>query len=473
MLYSKTGSRESGVGSRIFPYSLERGDLLPTPEREAITEEWTGRKISAALAAPVLLALVLALAGCGLAGDVQEEEEVAAIPPASAGPATDLGLGTGVRPLSFGPGDKGSPRVSPSGESVAFVLDGYVTEKPLYAQSFHRKIASDSGAEHAEWLPDGSLAVLTPEEETGEDPGATPVPNSDETGEDPGATPVPNSIFAVQPDDSSNARRLARRVMATSAVPGGGDVVVAVSTPPTAEASGEAMGSRLVLLRGSEEQLKLYLQGTQGRVTGLSISPDGSEAALAVRRDTGEKEAGRFEVQTYRFPEGQVESAARVPEGMEILGAPQWTQGGIYFVAGESGEASRGEDPASYALYRVPSGSSEPEPVRGVGEDFVAAGISASPDGARLAVVGRRNPGSPTNLYILDLASDALEAATTNENMEIKTSPRDLTWSPDGRSVVLVARGALSGPEVYDAPAQTLSSAFYNLYEVPAGGSGA
>jgi hypothetical protein len=33
--------------------------------------------------------------------------------------------------------------------------------------------------------------------------------------------------------------------------------------------------------------------------------------------------------------------------------------------------------------------------------------------------------------------------------------------------VILVARGALSGPEVYDGPAQTLSSAFYNLYEVP------
>jgi hypothetical protein len=69
----------------------------------------------------------------------------------------------------------------------------------------------------------------------------------------------------------------------------------------------------------------------------------------------------------------------------------------------------------------------------------------------------------------LDLASDTLEAATANENMEIKTNPRDLAWSPEGRSVILVARSALSGPEVYDAPAKTLSSAFYNLYEVPVG----
>jgi hypothetical protein len=32
--------------------------------------------------------------------------------------------------------------------------------------------------------------------------------------------------------------------------------------------------------------------------------------------------------------------------------------------------------------------------------------------------------------------------------------------------VVLVARAAFSGPEVYDAPAKALSSAFYSLYEV-------
>ena len=86
-------------------------------------------------------------------------------------------------------------------------------------------------------------------------------------------------------------------------------------------------------------------------------------------------------------------------------------------------------------------------------------------------MVCHRNPSSPTNLYILDLSSDTLEAATTNENMEIKTNPRDFSWSPDGSSVILVARSVLSGPKVYDAPANTLSSAFYNLYEVPVGNS--
>src|SRR5215210_4867912 len=109
--------------------------------------------IFAALALPVL---ALALAGCGLLpGNTREGET---IPPASAGPATDLGLGPGVRLLSFGPGDKGSPRVNPSGERVAFVLDGYVAEKPLYAQDFRSKTPVDFDTKHVEWLPDEGLA---------------------------------------------------------------------------------------------------------------------------------------------------------------------------------------------------------------------------------------------------------------------------------------------------------------------------
>jgi Tol biopolymer transport system component len=103
-----------------------------------------------------------------------------------------------------------------------------------------------------------------------------------------------------------------------------------------------------------------------------------------------------------------------------------------------------------------------------VGKDFVAASIRVSPDGGRLAVIGRLNPQSPINLYVLDLAAEELEALTTNEDMEIKTGQDDLAWSPSGKSVVIVARGALSGePIVHAAPASTLLEDFYNLYEVP------
>ena len=398
----------------------------------------------------VILALPV-LSGCGpVTGDVQEG---VTIPPASAGPVTDLG--PGVRPLSFGPGDKSSPRVSPSGERVAFVLDGYVVDKPLYAQDFRPITTSDFGAEYVEWLPDEALAISSPEVGTAGEEG----------------TPTPSSLLGVRLDEGSqgaslNVQRLAKNVVAAGTAPGGGDIAAVVAAIPESGSAGGAAGGRLVVLQGSEKPIKVYLRDIEGTVTGLSISPDGSRAVLTSRRDTGGAKS-RFDILNYRLSDGQVRHAARLPRGMEILGAPQWTQEGIYFVGGEADGAAEGsENPTTYTLYRVPEGSKAPEPVRGIGEDFVAASISVSPDGGRLAVVGRRNPGSPTNLYVLDLASDTLKAATTNESMEIKTNPRDLAWYPDGSSVVLVARGAFSGPEVYDAPAKALSAAFYSLYEV-------
>jgi dipeptidyl aminopeptidase/acylaminoacyl peptidase len=407
--------------------------------------------LPAAVFASLALALTPIFAGCGLIGDTREGET---IPPASARPATDLGLGPGVRPLSFGPGVKGSPRVSPSGEKVAFVLDGYVAEKPLYAQTSLPRTASDFGAGHAEWLTDEGMAILTRQDEAGAGDARTPL--------------APSSLFDVRPDSSSSdgssdVARSIEKVTAVGAVPGGG-AVAAVAVAP--ESPGEPTSSRLVLLQGSEKPASVYLRSIKGFVTGLSISPDGRRAVMAVQRDAGGE--GRFEVQTYEFSEGRPNRVARLPEGTEILGAPQWTRGGIHFVSGKAiYSATDDRNPADYDLYRVPAGSGVPEQVRGIGEDFVAASIKVSPNGQRLAVVGRRNLGSPTNLYVLDLASNTLEGATANENMEVKTNPLDLAWSPDGNHVILVARGALSGPEVYDAPAQTLSSAFYNLYEVP------
>ena len=413
------------------------------------------RTLTTLIAILVILAL-MALSGCG-SGNRPAQEGVV-IPPVSSGPVTDLG--PGVRPLSFGPGDKSSPRLSPSGERVAFVLDGYVVDKALYSQGFRPLIsASDFGAEYAEWLPDGDLAISSPEVGTG--------------GGDTEGTPAPSSLLGVRlkgdsQDSSSSVHTLAENVIAVSAAPGGGDIAAVVSASPDPGSTAEAT-SRLVLLQGSEKPMKVYLREIKGPVAGLSVSPDGRLAVLASRRDTGRVKS-RFEILTYRLSDGWVRRVARLPKGMEILGAPQWTQRGVYFVGGEvNGTAEGGENPTTHTLYRIPEGSRGPEPVRGVGEDFVAASISVSPDGGRLAIIGRRNPGSPTNLYVLDLASDTLNAATTNESMEIKTNPRDLAWYPDGSSVVLVARGAFSGPEVYDAPAKALSAAFYSLYEVRVG----
>ena len=44
------------------------------------------------------------------------------------------------------------------------------------------------------------------------------------------------------------------------------------------------------------------------------------------------------------------------------------------------------------ALPRACQEGGAPEPAPGVGEDFVASSIRVSPDGERLAVIGRLNP---------------------------------------------------------------------------------
>ena len=149
-----------------------------------------------------------------------------------------------------------------------------------------------------------------------------------------------------------------------------------------------------------------------------------------------------------------------------MFGDPQWTSQGIYYVAGEQQEAAE-PDAAPFDLYRIPENTSSPERAPGVGDDFVASSLKRAPEGERLAVIGRRNPASADNLYVLDLGSGNLEAATSNEDMQIKTGPEDLTWSDAGDSVVIVARAVLSEPQVYSASADTLVTDFYNLYEVP------
>jgi len=166
---------------------------------------------------------------------------------------------------------------------------------------------------------------------------------------------------------------------------------------------------------------------------------------------------------------GKGREISRLDGNQEILGTPQWTGQYLYFVAGKTNTpVDRDGSEPLYGIYRVPVEGGSPEPAPGVGEDFVAASIRVSPDGKRLAVIGRLNPKSPTNLYILDPLAKNLTLVTTNEDMEIKTGPDDLAWSPGGKSVAVIARGTPSTePEVHAEPADRLLRDFYNLYEIP------
>src|SRR5919202_5055661 len=221
--------------------------LSPTPSKTMLFSALSLRSLGSLkeLAAALTLSFVAVLAptGCGLLSE--DTQEVVVIPPTPVGLTAGFGLGSGVRTLSFGPGNKSSPRVNPSGDSVAFTLDGYAVEKPLYTQDFRRRTASDFGAESAEWLPDGSLAVSTSESET-KNRGAE-------------TTPALSSLFVAPPDGSSNIRKFDERIGATGAAPGSQAVFAAVVTSPTMESSEESLSSRLMLLWGSEEPVRAYL----------------------------------------------------------------------------------------------------------------------------------------------------------------------------------------------------------------------
>jgi TolB protein len=183
--------------------------------------------------------------------------------------------------------------------------------------------------------------------------------------------------------------------------------------------------------------------------------------------------AGRrasFELYVFDLGAGTQRRIARLNKGLEVFGAPQWTRKGICYVVGKKEEPGEGDAEPLYDLYTILPDSGVPEPTPGVGKDFVASSIRVSPDREHLAIIGRLNPKATINLYVLDLAAQDLEVLTVNEDMEIKTGPDDLAWSPGGKSIAIVARGVLpERPRVRAAPKETLLEDFYNLYEVPVG----
>jgi Tol biopolymer transport system component len=386
-------------------------------------------KCAALLAATVFLAI-----GC------MHPEQERSIPPLSAaGERVDPGLGPEAQPLSSGPGYKGSPSWSPHGGRIAFTVDGYVVDRPVGTGEARRWTTRDFVAEDAEWTSEDILAILGAVQEDGA------------------------SVYRARSGEESLAvREVAKEVLAMSRGPEGEGLIVAFRTGPGK--------SGLALLRDNGAVEQVYTSTVGGRVIGLSLSPDDRSVALAART------AGNtFELHTFDLMEGVHRRIALLDRGLETFGAPQWTKEGICYVVGKEATSIDGGTAPLYDLYSITPGSGgPPEPTPGVGEDFVASSIRVSPDGERLAVIGHLTPNSPVNLYVLDLAAQDLEAVTTNEDMQIKTGPDDLAWSPGGDSVAIVARGALSDePRVRAAPKRALLEDFYNLYEIPVRNRGA
>lgn len=388
------------------------------------------RLLTLALAAAVAL-----LVGCA------SSSEVAIAPLPAGNNQADLGLGPGVRPLSFGPGDKSAPSWSPDGSRISFILDGYVVDKPLDTQDLQRWTTKDFGAEEAEYNSKGGLTILG--QNNSSNSGA-PQP-----AEDSGAV---SSIYQTVPrKESFRLNKITGNALVMIPGPDGKGLVVALKM------NSFQSGVALIGSDGWIDQLYKKLIG--GQVTGLSLSPKGDQVVLSVRG------AATFALYVLNLSDGSSRVLARLKPELEVFGAPQWTSNGIYYVAGD--KSSEKTDAAPYKLYRIKTGSNTPEPASGVGEDFIASSLRASPDGKQLAVIGRRNPNSLTNLYIINVATNDLQAVTSNDDMEIKTGPEDLAWSHSGKDVAIIASGAVTSLKVHAAPASSLLADFYNLYEVP------
>ena len=384
-----------------------------------------GLLVAACAAATVLLA------GCA---PPAAEEPIQPLPPTEG--RVNPGLGPEARPLSSGPGYKGSPSWSPGGDRVAFIVDGYVVDRTVDGERLTRWTTKDFVAAEAEWTSDGALTMLGGAGVAEGRPGAVYRTDSEREGS-LGVEEIAAGVLAMTPGSERE------------------DVVLALEAGPDESA--------IALLRTGRIE-RLYTGTVPGTVTAASPSPDGDRVVLAVRPpgDGDPRELHLFDLRT-----GGSRRISELEDDRSILGAPQWTDRGIYFVAGARPSPADDGEPLS-DLYRTAPEPGEPEPAPGVGEDFIAGGARVSPGGDRLAVVGRLNPKSPLNLYVLNLRTGGFDAVTTNEDMEIKTGPDDLAWSPAGTSVAIVARGVSSGePEVRAAPADKLLDAFYNLYEVP------
>ncbi|MDQ5830518.1 MAG: hypothetical protein M3324_11820, partial [Actinomycetota bacterium] len=121
---------------------------------------------------------------------------------------SDPGLGPGTRPLSSGPGYKGSPSWSPQGGRVAFTIDGSAVDKSVTAGDLRRWPTRDFGAQEAEWTSESSLMILAAE---------------------PGE--ASRSVYRTSSEDGSlEVQKVAADVLAMSPVPERDYLIVAFET---------------------------------------------------------------------------------------------------------------------------------------------------------------------------------------------------------------------------------------------------
>ncbi len=167
-------------------------------------------------------AALLAVAILGFAGCMHASEETSIPPLSAAGGRADPGLGPGTHALSSGPGFKGSPSWSPRGDRIAFIVDGYVVDKPVNAAYVRRWTTRDFVAEDAEWVSESSLAIFGLA--SGSVAKADPPAETDE---------VPRSVYRARSQEGTlDAAEVATEILAMSQGPEGKGLIVALEIDP-------------------------------------------------------------------------------------------------------------------------------------------------------------------------------------------------------------------------------------------------
>ncbi|WP_162924652.1 TolB family protein [Rubrobacter indicoceani] len=412
-----------------------------------------------AFALRVRLALIASagflLVGCAASEGVPLQP----LPTGSGG--TELRLGADVRAVSEGPGYKSSPAWSTNGERLSYVVDGYVVARPAAGASGGRepsaRTEADFGAQAALWETDGDLGVFGRADE-----------ESGGVFEGVRTMTLYNVPEAGEPTETA------------------GGIISFARLSPVVQTGGVLERYLVAKRRGRESELSV-LQGSQtpdtyrqtipGVVTSVSISPDETKAVLAVRTSEA-GETSEYQIKIFDLVTGSHTDLLALEPGSYIAGSPQWSSRGIHYLAGDetressnsAPEMTTGTSATTQRLFIVRNGPDGPygQPAPGPGSGFTASNLQLSPDGQELALIGRLRSDSPTNVYVLDLRDSSLRPLTENEDMEMKNGPNDLSWSPDGRYLAIVARGVSpTGLKVYPAPASALLEAFYNVYRVP------
>jgi len=135
-----------------------------------------------------------------------------------------------------------------------------------------------------------------------------------------------------------------------------------------------------------------------------------------------------------------------VPTGSLTPSLPHWSPDGtqLIFEAGDD------------HIYLVAAdGRSRPRALPGVGRE---RGAQWSPDGSRVAFVGRPQSSDSERVYVIDL-NGTIPRPVSPAGLEPTSNDHDLDWSPDGSRIVFAGANPL-GPDLGS-----------DLYVVPADGS--